>query len=164
MKLESKTQDWGLPLLLLPQNCYDSNPKVWSLQETAVPQIEYQALLSCSFTAWWVPRLCWWLLLFLTLRPCQVIELTQIFLLTTSILFPDFSETKLLYGVVATSTAYTAANILTEVLIQSTINYYFVIYMYQTFFTLYCISSWHRWPWRHRQTVTMFLCTGYTST
>ena len=30
-------------------------------------------------------------------------------------LFPDFSETKLLYGVVATSMAYTAANILTEV-------------------------------------------------
>ena len=35
-----------------------------------------------------------------------------------SILFPDFSETKLLYGVIATSTAYTAANILTEVLIN----------------------------------------------
>ena len=33
-------------------------------------------------------------------------------------LFPDFSETKLLYGVVATSMAYTAANILTEVLIN----------------------------------------------
>ena len=35
-----------------------------------------------------------------------------------SMLFPDFSETKLLYGVIATSTAYTAANILTEVLID----------------------------------------------
>ena len=80
-EFNSKSQGWCLPLLLLPKNCYDSNPKVWALQETAVPQIVFQALLRCSFTAWWVPRLCWWLLLFLTLRPCQVIELTQIFLL-----------------------------------------------------------------------------------